>query len=86
MEREDNWLLGLAVFNFVILLYEHQGIGRGWKFYLSLVALLVVGVIFRPLAILLFIPITGYNVLVNTTRLRYFIENRKWREQEKWVH
>ena len=67
--KTDNVILTLALVNLGILYYEHRA-NLGWLPYLGILALLIIGLIFRPIAYLLFIPITGINLLLNTKRIR----------------
>ncbi len=62
-------ILGVVIINFFIVTYEFEGTGKGWKIYASLAFILLVSAISLPIGILLLIPITGYNILVNTGRL-----------------
>ena len=69
MEKQDGWIIGAVLANMAIVLYEHSGSGSGWRIYIALVAILLLAAISRTFAILILIPLTGYNLLVNTTRL-----------------
>jgi len=62
-------LLGLIVINGLILYYERQGLGMGWRIYMGLVALALMAAISVPFTFALLLPITVYNLLVNTRRL-----------------
>ncbi|MBT9145240.1 MAG: hypothetical protein DDT42_01110 [candidate division WS2 bacterium] len=62
-------VLAVVILNFFIVSYEFQGSGRGWKLYASLAFILLLSAIALPIGIVLLIPITGYNLLVNTKRL-----------------
>jgi len=68
-DKTDNTILGMAAANMAIVYYEHRG-ALGWLPYLGILGMLVVALIFRPLAYALFIPITGINLLINTKRIR----------------
>ncbi len=69
MQREDDWILGTAVANLVLVYYEHRGT-LGWRPYLATLGILVIAVVFRPLAVFIVIPLTVWNLLTNTNRLR----------------
>lgn len=69
-------IIGVVILNLIILLYEKQGLGLGWRIYGGLVAVLILSTIFLPLGFMLLLPITGYNLIVNTTRFQNKMKGR----------
>ncbi|MBT9131426.1 MAG: hypothetical protein DDT41_01732 [candidate division WS2 bacterium] len=61
--------VGLVLLNFFIVWWEFQNQGKGWRLYYALAVILLISTISLPIGLLLLIPITGYNLLMNTTRL-----------------
>jgi len=69
MKPDSDWILGLVLGNLVLVYYEHRGT-RGWRPYFATIGILLLAVIFKPLAIFIVIPLTAWNLLMNTFRIR----------------
>ena len=69
-------IIGVVILNLIILLYEKQGLGLGWRIYGGLVGVLILSTIFLPLGFMLLLPITAYNLIVNTTRFQNKMKGR----------
>lgn len=69
MKLTFSLILGLIAINALILIYERGETFAGWKLYMGLAGLTLLSAISLPFGLMLLIPITGYNLLVNTGRL-----------------
>lgn len=67
-------ILGIIIINVIIIWYEKQDIAAGWRLYLAFAGLTILSAISLPFGLMLLIPITGYNLLINTKRIRGEIE------------
>lgn len=63
-------ILGLIIINALLIWYEKMDTLDMWKWYMGFCGLALISAIFVPLGLMLLIPITAYNLLLNTNRLR----------------
>jgi len=76
MNNTFSWVIGVIVINAILIWYEGAEHFQGWRLYLGVAGMILITAISLPLAIMLIIPITGYNLLTNTTRLQHQILGR----------
>ena len=70
MKAAFSVLLSLIIINGIIVWYEQAEQFSGWRLYFGLAGLTLLSALSLPIGLMLLIPITGYNLLVNTTRIR----------------
>ena len=61
---------GLLLINLAILAYEKGFEHFSWQHYTAFGVLLFLGALFPFLVFVLLIPVTGYNLFINTTKLQ----------------
>lgn len=77
MKTTFSMLVGLIIINGLILWYEQNETFRGWRLYFGLAGLTLLSALSLPLGLMLLIPITGYNLLMNTGRLQRKIQRQE---------
>lgn len=67
--EKTNIIIGLVLLNLFLVIYEFRQ-ERGWRPYFAYLVILIIAVIFPPLSLMVLIPLTAWNLLFNTNRLR----------------